>query len=82
MVDNLRMTNIITYKNIKINNDLPQIEYIQCCLSTDTSNGVFFNLELNDYGKEINVQKRLENKTDICTVSDKHRKGRILAQNK
>ena len=32
--------------------------------------------------KEINVQKGLENKTDICTVSDKHRKGRILVQNK
>ena len=42
MVDNLRMTNIITYKNIKINNDLPQIESIQCCLSTDNSDGVFF----------------------------------------
>ena len=51
MVDNLRMINIITYKNIKINNDLPQIECIQCCLSTDNSNGVFFNLELNDYGE-------------------------------
>ena len=82
MVDNLRMINIITYKNIKINNDLPQIECIQCCLSTDSSNGVFSNSELNDYGKEINVQKGLENKTDICTVSDKHRKGRILVQNK
>ena len=31
---------------------------------------------------EINVQKGLEKKTDNRKVSDKHRKGRILAQSK
>ena len=31
---------------------------------------------------QINVQKELENKTDNRTVSNKHRKGRILAQTK
>ena len=32
--------------------------------------------------KRVNVQEELANKTDNRTVSDKHRKGRILAQNK
>ena len=31
---------------------------------------------------EINVQERLENKTDNRRISDKHLKGKILAQNK
>ena len=31
---------------------------------------------------EINVQGGLENTIDNCTVLDKHRKGRILAQSK
>ena len=31
---------------------------------------------------EINVQKGFENKADNRKASDKHRKGRILAQSK
>ena len=31
---------------------------------------------------EINMQGKLANKTENRTVSDKHRKARILAQNK
>ena len=31
---------------------------------------------------EINLQGELANKSENCTVSDKHCNGRILAQNK
>ena len=81
MVHNLSMINI-NLKNIKINKDLSQIECFQCFLSTENSNRFLFNLKLNDRAESNKRARGLENKTENRKVSDKHRKGRILAQNK
>ena len=58
--------------NIKINKYLSQIECFQCFLSTKNSNSVSFSFAI----------KSLACETDNRTVSDKHCKVKILAQNK